>query len=475
MKKILFAGIFAAGAAAGLDVTAWKGETVNAFLARGERVFNVPQGWQVKVGGCKAVPYASKPHGEVDSKAFDRVVWGDREPGPKIVQVKVPRNAAAGEYRMGALKVKVLDKTLPPVKERAYYLDLWQHPWAVARWNKVEPFSKEHYAAMEPLWKALAELGQKTVTVTLTDLPWNHQCYDGYGTMVRHIKKADGSWAFDYKVFDEYVAFALGCGLGPDISCYTLCPWGYRVSWEDEEGNAFKEEAKPGSELFNDYWGAFLPDFAAHLKEKGWFAQTLVAMDERSPEDVRIIADFVQKKAPGMRVAMAGNRAPSEFDGIKLDVYSQYICHITSKYLADAAERRAQGLVSTAYVCCGPDEPNTFMRSNPAEAFCVALYPAAAGLDGFLRWAYNSWPEDPARDASFGNWTSGDTFLVYPNGEPSVRLLMFQNGLEAAEKCRVAGKQKELAELMDVTALLKGKGPYFESVMHQANDILNKE
>ena len=260
-----------------------------------------------------------------------------------------------------------------------------------------------------------------------------------------------------------------------------ICPDGWMyypktdmLGWEDEDGNSFREEAKPRSELFNDYWGAFLPDFAAHLKEKGWFAQTLVAMDERAPDDVRIVSEFVQEKASGMRVAMAGNRAPGEFEGIRLDVYSQSIEHVDANYIAEAAGRREQGFVTTYYVCCSPDAPNTFMHSSPAEAFCLALYPAAAGLDGFLRWAYNSWPENPAEDASFGDWTSGDTFLVYPGGEPSVRMLMLQNGLEAAEKVRLLGDgAAELKELFDAGKLLSGKASDFEFLMRRANDILN--
>ena len=92
----------------------------------------------------------------------------------------------------------MVDRVLPPPSEWKYYLDIWQHPWAVARWEACEPFSKKHYAAMRPLWEHLASAGQKVVTTTVTKLPWNHQCYDGYGTMIRHIKLNDGSWKFDY-------------------------------------------------------------------------------------------------------------------------------------------------------------------------------------------------------------------------------------------------------------------------------------
>ena len=84
--------------------------------------------------------------------------------------------------------------------------------------------------------RALAESGCKALTVTLLELPWNKQCYDAYRSMIGRVKKADGSWTFDYRLFDEYAAFGRKCGLGPDIACYTMCPWGYMVSWKEESG-----------------------------------------------------------------------------------------------------------------------------------------------------------------------------------------------------------------------------------------------
>ena len=53
-----------------------------------------------------------------------------------------------------------------------------------------------------------------------------------------------------------------------------------------------------------------------------------------------------------------------------------------------------------------------------------------------LRWAYNSWPADPACDSRYGNWTSGDTFLVYPYARSSVRFERLIDGIEIAEKVR---------------------------------------
>jgi len=468
------------------EISAWRGETVTAMLDDTTEVFDPPAGFAVRIGGLFPVGYSTGDGGLTRTEKLDRVAWGRTYCSKRMVEVRVPADAKPGTYDIGMLKVRVVDRVLPPAKEWKYYLDLWQHPWAVARYENVKPFSSEFYAKLKPLWEMLAEAGQKTLTVSLLEEPWNHQCRDAYHSMIGRKKvkvRGEGEqWKFDYSLFDEYVAFGKACGLGPDIACYTMCPWEYVCRyWKEGEGGV-AVKAIPGTPEFEDFWGDFLVDFAAHLKEKGWFKDTLIAMDERSPEDVKIIAEFIQKKAPGLRISMAGNRMPSDFTGIKIDSYSQGLSakYVTTNFLAEAAARHEQGLVTTHYVCCWPRHPNTFVTSAVGEAFWCGVYPAFAGLDGFLRWAYNSWPEDPVSDASFGSWLPGDTFLVYPDGCPSRRFLELKAGVIAAEKIRIlreAGeKGKELAELKAKFDVKEANGDKtkFAKLMWEVQKVVNE-
>ena len=433
------------------ELTAWRGETVSALLpdyvSTGEPLADI----DLKVGVAHEVRYVEGFPGETHYRSFaDRVVWGESdEPGPLVVSVAVAETARSGTYRSGDIVIKVLDRVLPPPDKRKYHLDLWQHPWSVARYHKVKPFSTEHYAAMRPLWKMLADAGARMLTVTLLDRPWNHQCYDAYGTMIRHIRRADGSWRFDYSVFDEYVRFGRECGLAPGIACYSMCPWEYVLSWEDESGKPCSVKAVPGSEPYAEYWGDFLVDFQRHLEEKGWLQDAYIAIDERSPDDVRAIAGLLREKAPGLKISLAANQSPSFFKGIKLHHCCFDLRNLTDELLSEADERRRKNLLTTYYVCCGPATPNTFCMSRLEEAFWLGAYPAMCGLDGFLRWAWNSWPKDPMRDASsYGHrwWKAGDTFLVYPDGSPSLRFLELCNGIQAAEKIRILRESEALKE-----------------------------
>ena len=483
MKTVLAFGMVACGVwtASALGLAAWRGETVSAVLPAGEIVGTAPAGFVVKTGVAREVKYAPQPKAAERLSVADRVEWNSTASGPRVVQIQVPASANPGGYSMGDVKVRVVDRVLPPAKDWKYYLDLWQHPWAVSRTAGVKPFSKEHYAAMAPLWKMLASAGQKTLTVSLVDLPWNHQCQDGYEAMVKYTRRADGTTSFDWSLFDEYVAFGKLCGLGPDIACYTMCPWGYKVSWYDEAGRMQKAEAKPGTPFFKEYWGPFLTSFAAHLKDKGWFQQTIISLDERTPEDLRNTVLFLQEMAPGMRIAMAGNRKPSEFKGIVVDSYSQSLGHVNPDFLAEVPQRQKEGKITTYYICCGPSKPNTFMDSELDEAFWCGAYPAMCGLDGLLRWAYNSWPLDACSDATYGNWRSGDTFVVYPDGSPSMRFLELLNGIQQAEKFNIlkaqgirADELKVLASKYNLKAALSKKDGDFKALVQETKDVLNK-
>ena len=431
--------------------TVWRGETAYvdipaAAKAKAMAGETADKRVSVTLGYFDEVAYEMQPNGVDVRRRPD--VWrewgtGNGEWGtgktPTVVRITVSPDAKPGKYEFGPLEVTVVDRVLPPAKEWKYFLDLWQHPWAVSRYFGVEPFSKEHYEKMEPIWRNLAECGCKALTVTLLDLPWNHQCYDGYYSMVGREKKSDGTWEFDYKIFDEYVEFGRRCGIGPDIACYSMCPWGYRVTWKDAEGNDHREKFLPGTAEFEDYWGPFLVDFAAHLKEKGWFEDAYIAMDERKPEDVKKIVDLIQAKAPGMKVAICGKTKPSAFAGIQIENFCQGLIHLRDNFLPELAPRREKGYKTTFYVCASAKHPNTFMESPRDEGFYLGACPVMIGFDGFLRWAANSWPKDPYKDASFKteSWKAGDTFLIYPGGELSQRLIDLRAGVIAAEKMRI--------------------------------------
>ena len=385
---------------------------------------------------------------------------------PVWLTFDIPSDAKTGVYT-GTLKInarnqktqklninlEVLPQTLPEAKDWKFYLDLWQHPSAVARVNNVKPWSDEHWNLLEVPMKMLADAGQKVITVNLNKDPWNNQCYDAYEDMIIWTKNADGSWSYDYSVFDRWVEFMMQLGIKKVINCYSMLPWNNELRYYDASvGKHVDISAKPDSKEFAELWTPFLVDFRNHLDEKGWLKITNIAMDERSPRDMKILLDLLGKVAPEFGVSLADDhKSYKEYPFLK-DIC---IAFGSTFEESDLTYRKQNGLISTFYVSCAHKFPNVFTFSDPAEANYIAWYATATGLDGFLRWAYNSWVENPEIDSRFRTWPAGDTYIIYPGGRSSIRFERLREGIQDAEKIRILREQLLLSSNNDASSKLK--------------------
>lgn len=397
---------------------------------------------------CGARPESNPAHLEAD--LLDEVASLDvpaRSTRPVWITVDIPRNAAPGRYtarievkgkgvdKTLTLRLNVTQRTLPAPSEWAYHLDLWQHPASVARAEGVPVWSDAHFERMRPTMQLLADAGQKVITATLNKDPWNNQCYDAYADMIVWTRIGDGTWEYDFTAFDRWVEFMLELGIGKYINCYSMLPWNNMLHYKDAATGTFVDiKADPGTPAFREMWGQFLPAFASHLREKGWLAITNVAMDERSPEAMAEAVALLKEVAPELGIALADNhKIFKQYPDIR-DMCASIFGPIEQ---SDIAQRRSRQLTTTFYVCCSSDFPNTYTSSAPAEATYLSWYAAAQDYDGFLRWAYNSWVEDPIRDSRFRTWTAGDTYIVYPEGRSSIRFERLIEGIQDWEKIRL--------------------------------------
>lgn len=450
-----------APAATGLSLTAWRGERVSAqvVVSAAADHANLRIDPAVLLGGTRRIPVRAnfirytlangKPEGDILDTAgtlplaagLHRPVWltidvpGDTPPGRYSGQVVIRSDAGETAVPIG---LEVLAATLPAPAAWQFHLDLWQHPQAVARWHDVPAWSPEHLALLKPQLRRLAEAGQKTITCTLIEEAWGGQTYDTFPAMVGWTRKADGSWVYDYTVFDRWVAFASSeCGLEhARIHCYTMIPWSLKFRYYDEAKARFvDQELRPGSAAYDEFWGRFLKDFTAHLRGKGWLERTRIGMDERPDALMRGAIATLRRHAPDLKLASAINH-PSALSR-EVDDVSPAIMTSGEFSAADLQARRQAGQKTTYYVCTAPAVPNTFTFSPPAEAEWLGLFAAARGFDGVLRWAYHSWVEDPFRSTDFTSWPSGDCFLVYPGDRSSVRFERLRDGIEDFEKIRL--------------------------------------
>ena len=502
----------------GLTLTAWRGERLHAkFLVwsgeeEGNLRFEVEEqegcrwtdeqttGFMRYVmtdelnkdgGGCGYRP---------DKTLFDSALVADRiEPirtlyyeartvRPAWITFDVPRDAASGIYK-GRIRVecegrecsilpftiRVINRTMALPEERKFHLDLWQNPFAVARVTNVPLWSREHFEAMRPLMQRLARAGQRGITASITHKPWNGQTYDYFENMITEIKKADGTWMYDFTVFDRWVEFMQQCGVGPYIYCYSVIPWELSFRYYDQATNSMVDKKmNVNKPEFDDYWVNKLSAFAAHLKAKGWFEHTIIAMDERPTESMKAALRVIRKADPDYKISLAGNYH-AELEDELVDLCIAYDAQYPDG-VVDA--RRQQGKITTFYTCCTESWPNTFTFSQPVEASAFGPIAAERGVDGYLRWAYNSWVESPEVDTRFHTWAAGDTYIMYPDNQSSVRFEKLVEGIQIFEKIQVLKQNpryaKSIEKLLKPFAYKKINASTLGEDIKRLNTFLNK-
>ncbi|WP_328752735.1 DUF4091 domain-containing protein [Streptomyces sp. NBC_00285] len=369
----------------------------------------------------------------------------------------IPKNARPGTYRGTVrvdvgddtqatypLTIKVADATVPAPADYSFFLDVWAQPETIAQAHKVKLWSKEHWKLIGAYDRDLASRGQKVINTTIVDNPWHHQWSLGtresqtatpYSSMVGWTWNGT-KFAFDFARWDKYVETARKAGLGPDIGAFSM------LAFQDQEHLTYTdtrtrrtvyENVDLGGTRWRQAWGAYLPAFEAHLKNKGWLKDTWLSFDERPISTMTVVKDFVHEVAPVFddRISVAGSIS-TEGVASNLSVDWGGIDAMTKE---KAAQRRAAGKITTFYVYGAPAHPNTLSYSPAVESRMLPWISAERDLDGFLRWSYNSWTSDPFKQPVH-IFTQGDEYLVYPgkNGPmSSIRWEQLKEGIEDFE------------------------------------------
>lgn len=372
-------------------------------------------------------------------------------------------------------EIEVRETILAPPKEWQFYLDLWQHTSAVARWHKVRLWSEEHFHLLDHYLASLAALGQKAVTVIAGEIPWSGQrCFrDTYyptnlfeHSMVRLIRDKNGKWRLDCSPMDRYIESAFSKGIDAEIEVFGLLNiWqdqeygfekvipdgldGWRIRYLDEADGCMKYLRT--SEEFANY----LRMLYSHFDSKAWIDKIRIAADEpREDSGFTERVAFVKKNGPKFKFKVACNSFamfekvdPAVVDWTPNIGITSQNPELTRSVIANASGRIC------FYVCCGPDRPNTFIRSPLIEAHLIPWLVHYFGLDGFLRWAFHLWPDKPWERISWRapHWSAGDMGFTYPgrDGRPieTVRYEIFRQGIQDAELINLLKKKnKEIVE-----------------------------
>jgi len=387
---------------------------------------------------------------------------------PIWLSIQVPQNIPSGLYngiiiinagKIFSLKLtlRVSEHILPLPTQWKFDLDLWQYPVTIAKAHGVTLWSEEHFKAMRPYYTKLAGAGQKCITISMIE--GGNQSKEVSPAMIKWILKKDGTWSYDYSLFDKYVSFVMGCGITNRINCYTMVPWNMEFNYYDEQaGKDTSFTAETNSSTYKTFWQNMLKDFTRHLKQKGWFTNTSIAMDERKLPDMLAVIKIIREIDTNWKISLAGAyhhelvKEINDYSIFKSSVFTQ----------DDLKYRNAKGMSSTFYTSCEGEKPNMFTFSPPAESVWMGWYAASKGFSGYLRWAYNLWNENPLVD-SRGGFPAGDFFQIYPGPRSSVRFEKLIEGIQDFEKIRIIRdeciRKGEPEKLMKLNTILTSFEP----------------
>jgi len=388
---------------------------------------------------------------------------------PLWLTVNVPSSAKAGKYH-GKLvvhadqqynmdiEIQVSPNKLPSPSSWKFHLDMWQYPVPIAKMHGEQLWSEGHFLAMRPYYEQLAKAGQKVITANIIPQPWGpDHAYFEDTSLIKWIKKVDGTWQYDFSLFDRYIDFVMDCGIDQQINCYSMLSWSDQYTYTDEKNG--KNETltlKAGSSAYFEFWQRMLIAFTQHLKKKKWFEKTVIAMDERPLDELQKVIAMLKEVEPNWKIGVATDTNLSAIEPLIFD-YS------TASYLGLGKtvieRRRKEGKLTTFYTACMESMPTNYTFSAPAESAWLGWHAAAKAYDGYLFWAFNSWVANPLQDARWKRYPSGTLFQVYPGPRSSIRFEKLLEGIQDFEKLRILKsqfeQQKNNVALAQLNSLLK--------------------
>jgi hypothetical protein len=401
---------------------------------------------------------------------------------PVWIQLHVPAEARSGRYAARFLikaggeekevevELTVLDFLMPTLSEGKFYLNIWQDPAAVARWAKVPLWSEKHWRLLEAYATDMAAHGQRSITTSILYDPWHSQTGSIYPSMVEWQfpgewkEGEEGKFRFDYAAFDRYVEIMMKAGIRESILCVSMvdgpgatpdCDIGY----QDTASGTFRiRHTVVGDARYRGAWGAFLPAFVRHLQEKGWLEKTFIAFDEKPQEIMNTIYSLLKERAPELKISLSGGSSSQQSaQAEELTIYWDDLAE--KEKIARLLALRKKAGPTMYYTACAPALPNTFLYSPLWESRLLPWLAWHHGLNGYLRWAHQSWPDKVWSQPLF-RWHSGDNYFVYP-GETgpisSLRWELLRQGVQDFEALKILEAELEKMRSRPAQAAEAGK------------------
>lgn len=379
------------------------------------------------------------------------------------------------------ISLNVLNREFISPNQYLFRPEYWQHPYNVAEYYQVEPFSDKHIKILKKLQKFYKYLGGNSFTCTIVEEPWGGQTYSEneihYPSMIKWKKDKKGNISYDYTHFDKWVNLNLELGIDKRICCYSVMPWQSIVRFYDVKDRVKKSFVNPliwGK--YKKVWSGFLNDFIKHLDSKNWFDLIYMSFDERHNIDkvIKFLMTFKNKEGNQFKLSSAFNNFKNsevfnklDYASVGLDIAMDNIDEF--KDIVD--KRNNEGKETTIYTAT-EHFPNSVTHSVPGESYWTMMLALKFKTTGFLRWAFDAWTKTPLIDTTHYSFPAGDCYLVFPDNKNtsrydlkwSIRLLKLDEGLRDINKIYYLLSEKIINEedIAQISSSIKMDYKYYE-------------
>jgi hypothetical protein len=203
-----------------------------------------------------------------------------------LVSVKTNKETPPGDYKGTVtvsadslssvtipIQLHVANWVIPDPQDYRTYVGLFQSPTSVALQYKVPEWSEEHWKYLEKSFSLLGEVGNKLVHIPIAE---QGQIGNDKG-MVYFIRKSDGTFDYDFSIFDRYIKLAQKyfgkIDYAPMIVFHGTSFGTWKKDGEDETVTLLDPQTKITSSMR-------VPSFTTEESKKFW-APVLLALKSR--------------------------------------------------------------------------------------------------------------------------------------------------------------------------------------------------
>jgi len=412
---------------------------------------------------------------------------------PIWLTVRVPKDAAPGEYR-GTLTVRaqgaepvvfpveltVHDWQVPDPERFVVHHNLYASQESVALYYDVPLWSEEHFELMGKSLEILPQVAGKICVVNLVVGAAN---LGNRESMVRWIKQSDGSYRYDFEVFDRYLDLYEAEVGKPAI--LRLNVWGqkgkthYPVSVLDPSTGKLDTMLQPpyGTPENEAFWRPVLTEVRKRLEKRGWFDVTAVGYTRYCGDPIPETVSVYQAIWPDGKWINTSHGNPSRYKALEGEMpvpYSEWVWSCGWLYNPDLRERHplyprawtaGASRIELANVRVGTGIIGHLRDYSPLVAYRMVSEAALqGGLRGIGRVGADFWPVPVGTDGKREPMCTSQFAVGPPNSVMAMlspgpagavfneRLEMFREGVQTAEAIIFIQQALEANRLGDALA-----------------------